>query len=142
TGYMISEHKLYKTVDASSSWHRVITPSDSLLQKVHFIDSENGFIAGKKLYKTESGTLPTAIRQFPLQAHFKIYPNPASQTLSLEYDNNVQLQSIQLINVTGKITRIFNKKKKILELVGLASGVYFLHIKAQEGSLIEQIVIR
>jgi len=72
---------------------------------------------------------------------FRVYPNPISDRINLEYESAVQLQHIQLSDISGKVIRTFAGNEKVLNMEGLANGVYFLRIKTRDGILTEKVVI-
>ncbi|MBX9448208.1 MAG: T9SS type A sorting domain-containing protein [Taibaiella sp.] len=80
-------------------------------------------------------------RNYSLRKKLDIYPNPANDILTFDYENSVQIRSIQLTDVWGRVVRIFSKREKALNVSGLPGGMYFLNIQAEEGSVIEKIII-
>ncbi len=83
-----------------------------------------------------------SIAEINLKAQFKIYPNPASEKIYLNYTNNTQIQNIFLMDVSGQIIRTFKKEDKILDVSGVSNGVYFLNIQTKEGTISEKIIIQ
>ena len=78
----------------------------------------------------------TIIDQYPVDVdngiipEICIYPNPAGETLYIEYSGNEKINTIRIINSFGKTEFIkdFNNQRKIeLNLSMLTPGVYFLH---------------
>lgn len=72
----------------------------------------------------------------------KIYPNPASEKINIDYGSSVRIQNIQLTDVSGRVIKTFRKNEKVLNVSGLPGGVYFLHIRAEDGNVNEKILIR
>jgi hypothetical protein len=68
------------------------------------------------------------------------YPNPAVNTITVEVDQNLVEQSIELLDVTGKV--IYSSKleavQSIIDVSELASGIYYLQIK--ESNIKEKFV--
>jgi len=68
------------------------------------------------------------------------YPNPAVNTITVEVDQNLVEQSIELLDVTGKV--IYSNKleavQSIIDVSKLASGIYYLQIK--ESNIKEKFV--
>jgi hypothetical protein len=65
-----------------------------------------------------------------------VYPNPTSGLLNVEMRNSVQDYDIKLFAVDGKSLEIdFSKKEQAIQmdLSGLKSGIYFLHILNKSG---------
>ena len=140
TGYMVTGNKLYKTLNKGLDWGMVTTPADSLLRNVHFMNTDIGFVAGKKLYKTESSmSIPNA--KPTLKSTFKIFPNPTNEIIRLSHENNLEIQSIQLVDMSGKLIRTFHKDEKELNINGITKGIYLMNIQTKESSLSEKIII-
>lgn len=64
---------------------------------------------------------------------FKIYPNPATQTLTIETTNTKPFQ-IKVFNAVGQIvlTKQLNSSSETIEVNNLSQGVYILEIAADE----------
>lgn len=61
-----------------------------------------------------------------------LYPNPAKNCIHLQYDD-LQIQSLQLSDLSGRLIKTFPSGNKTLNLRELAAGVYFLQITTKEG---------
>lgn len=76
-----------------------------------------------------------------IRDRFKIYPNPGSEVVNIAYSSEVQVQSLQLVDVSGRVIRTYGEQERALKVKGLATGIYFLNIRAREGYVSERIVI-
>lgn len=76
-----------------------------------------------------------------IRGRFKIYPNPGSEVVNITYGSEVQVQSLQLLDVSGRVIRTYGEQERALKVKGLATGIYFLNIRAREGYVSERIVI-
>ncbi len=73
---------------------------------------------------------------------FKVYPNPANNTLLLEYPNIISLRKIQLNNLQGQVIIQKNTAVKVLNISAVKSGLYFLKLETSEGEIfVEKIII-
>lgn len=70
----------------------------------------------------------------------EIYPNPTKSILHLKY-NNLHIQSMELVDLSGRVIKIFQPNSKNLDIFGMAAGVYFLKVKAKEGEMTKKILI-
>jgi len=61
------------------------------------------------------------------ETNFNIYPNPASDFLFIDLDDNTFPLSVQIINSTGKI--IGNYDHTTIDIQALPKGIYFIHLK-------------
>ncbi len=62
-------------------------------------------------------------------ASFNIYPNPASSNLTIETE--AAIESVQVFNVNG--TLVQSETTSQFSVASLASGVYIIHVKTEEG---------
>lgn len=135
---------VYQTTNAGAMWNpQLMTPS-AIVTDIQFSPSgQTGFlIGGTQIYKTTNGGGPTAVTDPTLQAQIKIFPNPASGVVQLEYPVGVTVQNLQLLDVSGRIIRVFEKETKVLNVAGCVPGTYFLHVQTSAGSLNKKIAIR
>ena len=56
-----------------------------------------------------------------------VYPNPTTGVLYIN-NNNIQVTSIDVLDITGKTVQSFLNTKKVVDLSHLQSGIYFLKI--------------
>lgn len=144
TGYSNALGTIHKTSDEGTHWTTQLMSPLNIVEDIQFAPSGNvGYLkAGNLLYKTTNGGGTTSIQNPSLHSQFKIYPNPTSGILKIDYENDVKIQSIQLTDVAGRVVKIFSKNEKTLNVSGLPSSVYFLNIQAEEGSVTEKIIIQ
>ncbi|MGB1315058.1 MAG: T9SS type A sorting domain-containing protein [Chitinophagales bacterium] len=73
------------------------------------------------------------------QAKFDVFPNPASQKITLNFESKVELTSVSIANTLGKVIDFKTYEKPINESVfdisDKAPGIYFFQIKDIEGNL-------
>ena len=63
---------------------------------------------------------------------FKIYPNPASELLTIE--TNVSIDALKIYSVTGKLLNTV-KNTNTINVSGLDSGIYFVSVVNKTGSV-------
>lgn len=76
---------------------------------------------------------------------YKIYPNPASDFLNIQFREERNIQSVELIDITGKqiyyeVNILGNELK--LDVQDLPKGLYSLKIAFEEETKIERVVIQ
>jgi hypothetical protein len=79
-----------------------------------------------------------------MEQRLNIYPNPASDILHLNWNNNIQEAEISLSNITGKIVlkkKLFDRNNSI-EISNLPKGIYFITIQQGKDSYISKLLIR
>jgi hypothetical protein len=71
----------------------------------------------------------------------QVYLNPAKNSIQLKY-NDLKIQSLQLIGLSGKAIKTFSPENKTLDISGIAAGTYFLKVKTKDREMTEKIVIK
>jgi hypothetical protein len=78
-----------------------------------------------------------------LANQFNIYPNPASNLVTITNNDNLPVQQITIYDTAGKqlSTQTFNNQTEIqLNVAHLASGTYMLHIQTTQGTAVKQLI--
>ncbi len=69
-----------------------------------------------------------------------IYPNPATERLWIKGENQI-IQEIEMRNMIGQVVRNWKGDVRELSIGEMDSGVYFLEVRTEGGSVIEKVVI-
>lgn len=77
-----------------------------------------------------------------LSQQLKSYPNPAQNSIQLDYPNEWSVQQIEMITATGQVFQPQWLSAKIIDSSQLANGAYFLRIVTEEGSAVQQIIVQ
>ena len=85
-----------------------------------------------------------AVPNIILENSFSIYPNPSNGTITIKNSNTIALGSAEVYTSNGQRVAVYNKlaNQQKLKLSSLSSGLYFLKLNADKGSVIKKIVIR
>ena len=80
-----------------------------------------------------SGNVPTTICSASLvnnnlQAELKLFPNPSSEFVSIEYGANVEAEEIQVLNSQGQIIYSSKTDFATINTSTFSSGVYFVKL--------------
>jgi len=77
-----------------------------------------------------------------LSSFFSVYPNPANDFLTLDKVNEINIEKIELIDLSGRIvmTSLSNENRSTIDLSSLNSGIYILKVESDNGTLTEKIV--
>jgi hypothetical protein len=71
--------------------------------------------------------------------NIKLYPNPVSDVLKLESD--VEIQSLSVLDITGKVITTFNKPNNMVSLKEIPNGIYIIRVDLKnEESVYTRIV--
>ena len=92
----------------------------------------------------------SAINQVPslntnefLAEKFNLYPNPATNVLTITNNENMLVQQVEIYEITGKqlSTQTFNNEAEIeLNVENLASGTYLLYLQTTEGIAVKKLI--
>ncbi len=69
-----------------------------------------------------------------------IYPNPAKEKVTIKLEKSIIVNSVYLLNLTGKQIKNFDKNNAILNLSNIPKGQYILKIDTKEGVFNEHII--
>jgi hypothetical protein len=74
-----------------------------------------------------------------VQANFKVYPNPVSEILTIELQNNLELQNVNFYNTVGQLVKT---TKTISNTVSdLSKGTYYVEVITNQGKATKTIII-
>lgn len=73
-----------------------------------------------------------------------IYPNSTRDILYLSATNEIEIQSMQILNLSGQtvMTKNLNKKRALLNISSLSSGMYFISIKLNNNEIVIKKIIK
>jgi len=102
------------------------------------------FIYGKNgmLYKTTNQGGLSVKKDTDPNKKIKIYPNPAEEKIILEYDDGLSIQSVQLLDVSGKIIRTYDANFREIDIRNIMKGSYLLVIKTKNERFTEKIIVK
>jgi hypothetical protein len=131
--------------DTATAWYFTWTAPSSLVGDVTFYAAinaanGNGGTSGDQIYLTELTVSPAVGVDENAGKPFSVYPNPSEGIVFVEQANEIQDQSIEVINLNGQV--VYNQpsfsQKTRLDLSDLNEGVYLLRI----GNVSQRIVVR
>lgn len=105
----------------------------------YFVSAEAG---GCKSYATKTITVNSCvgIKEYSLQNHLKIYPNPTINYINIE-QSNLEKSKIEIINSLGQ-TVLKSEFKNQIDISGLVSGFYTLLLKDNSGGVITKKFVK
>ena len=73
-----------------------------------------------------------------------IYPNPNEGQIQISNSGNHILRSAEIFAVNGKKVKVFNQinDQNILQFDSLMSGLYFLKLNSNKGSIVQKLIIK
>src|SRR5690606_32924352 len=72
--------------------------------------------------------------------NFKVYPNPTTDILNIELENSLVLEKVLIYNTTGQLIK--ESKEKIINLNGLAKGIYHVQVITDKGKATKKVVVK
>ena len=149
------EYVSHKNANATKSWLVKWTSPASISGPITFyaatnLADGNGNSTGDNIYKRAvsiNGT-PSAINDLKELSSITVYPNPASENITLSYNLlSNQYVTAQIMNSEGKIVRTLvseNQNTGVIEntynIADLAAGKYYVHINAAGKSSVKPLV--
>ncbi|GBD87547.1 Ycf48-like protein [bacterium BMS3Abin03] len=157
-GYAVGDiGKILKTYDAGENWHEQVSSTSEKLNKVYFLDIDNGFVAGDNgliLKTTNGGESVTGTYDNNSTAFNFIlsqnYPNPFNPSTKIKFtipqsslpgrDGRGGFVTLRIYDVLGnEVATLVNEEKppgtyeaefSTDQYNNLSSGVYFYQLKA------------
>lgn len=90
----------------------------------------------RNFYNTTSGCtcsawpLPSAVQELQHKAHIGLFPNPASDLLTMDYTPQGKTARYEILDVTGKVvlSGVIEGKRTPVDVSNLAKSVYFVKV--------------
>jgi hypothetical protein len=114
---------------------------------IYFADENTGYVVGKKngigaIWKNGTGINTMEIDEISKNNEIKVYPNPASKEINIEFENKNKY-SVSLTDFSGKQVYLqsFNTKKIKINTEQFPKGTYILSVKTKEKNYTKKIII-
>lgn len=78
-----------------------------------------------------------------ISSKFNVYPNPATNVVSITNTENITLEKVVIYDISGKqlsVQSINNDAEIQLNVENLASGTYILHLETNQGIAVKKLV--
>lgn len=95
---------------------------------------------GNNRIRKISGLENNTSENLALEANIKVYPNPSTDKITIELNNDIELKSTSLFDITGKQVKV-KIKDKTLNVTKLPRGIYLLRIATSNGSFEQKVVL-
>ncbi|NND62711.1 MAG: T9SS type A sorting domain-containing protein [Flavobacteriaceae bacterium] len=83
--------------------------------------------------------------EFSVDKNISIVPNPSNGLIEIKKNTQIDLKQAAVYDIAGKIIESFNfenvSASKVVDLSNLSSGVYFISIRTQDGSIITKKIV-
>jgi hypothetical protein len=79
-----------------------------------------------------------------LDVAIAMYPNPANSQVTISNSSNIQLEKAAIYDINGKLVMNINlrdmQREKVIDVSGLASGVYVVQINGEQASVVKRLI--
>ena len=130
----------------SNSNSLLTNPDMSKAKALAYIDSIQGYLAPRIICALQLGGCQyTGVEENNAQERVLVYPNPASGIFTVSgFENGNNIRAVRMFDLAGRtLINEFNMNTSKLSIDGnaYASGVYFLNIDLDKGSVSTKVVI-
>jgi len=101
-----------------------------------FSNSDNGNLSGQVRVYDLSGILSN--NEFVSQ-NFNIYPNPTSDILNINLENNLVLDHVTIYNNLGQVVKTVTEN--VINVSQLAKGLYFVEVTTNQGKATKKVIV-
>jgi hypothetical protein len=70
----------------------------------------------------------------------QIFPNPVRNELNISIVDNLTIQSLQIIDLSGKSVQMFINSTRQVDVSTLSQGIYFVKIETDKGTVVKRFV--
>ena len=128
-----------------------ITAAPFTLKTYTFVPATTGvyFIGFKNNSPASAGTHALIVDNFTvsqvlstqsfLNDAIKVYPNPVNSVLSIDTNNSFDIEKISVSDVNGRVVKSQMGGSLEVNLSDLNTGIYFVNIQTNQGSVIKKI---
>jgi ELWxxDGT repeat protein len=100
-----------------------------------FFSADDG-ATGLELYKYQDPSL--SVNAVELENSISLYPNPTTNSFSIE--TKYPINNISVFDIQGKTVKLFKENLAFYDIEELTSGLYFVNIKTENGSITKKII--
>ena len=70
----------------------------------------------------------------------ELFPNPVNDSLGIINKDHIAIKSIQIYDIEGRLVFVETEKFEQLDLSNLSSGILFVKISTQEGTIVKKVL--
>jgi len=147
TGYAVGvKGTIARTVNGGTDWEIQSSGPLSDLTSVYFTDPNKGLAVGwyGTILMTTNGGYPVGVGDHAVSSSgsWKIYPNPASDILTIESVSEQYPSRLSVTNLRGQhvLSRQISQPTTRLDLSHLPRGVYFLRLTGDKSLFVSKFI--
>jgi len=137
-------------MDGGATWNTTLS-NDTChnLNYIFFPNDKIGYVLGDygTIFKTTNGGgFPAVVENVSLESTFTVYPNPATNKISIENHSNLQGETnICIFNMNGALLQQekFQSQNLIeMDVSTIAKGIYLIKIQTKAGVETKKLVVQ
>ncbi len=140
TGYIIGDQGMIKkTTNVGSNWQQETTNTISSLRSIYFTDALNGYAVGLNGTILKKGLNTSAPDIENADSKILIYPNPASDNITVEVN---QKALIEILNLQGQLIKSLESEETqtTINISDIEKGMYFIKIQTNNAFTVKKFV--
>jgi len=139
------EGEIWYTEDGGDTWTWQDTHTDLHLFGIYAVDAAHAWAVGFNgaILKYSAESTPVEEVEIAAKPALKIYPNPATDELTLIIPGPTLIYQLTISNEMGQVRQRFQviSPQATIQLKGLPPGVYFLHLTNGTAQYTEKIMV-
>jgi|GEM_PF-1742482 len=144
TGYEWQPAQGLSCTDCPMTWVKPDTTTLYVLRQVVMIPGNYGMVSHYWVMVENCDTTGAGLPFLPTPSYLNLYPNPARQTVWLNFNNQLQPLQAIIFNLAGQAVyshSFLPNEAPILPLNMLATGLYVVQLQTNNGILRSKLVI-
>lgn len=142
--YAGGDNLLYRSDDFGEVWEEQQLPpslNDVQIYHVHLLSSEVAIGVGHSgtIIRTSNGGGTVGINENQ-KKKIKVFPNPAAETITLDLEKDLNVESLVMMDMQEKVVRTFEADQRLLNIHNLAFGQYIIQITTNVGRITRKVV--
>jgi len=94
--------------------------------ETHLISKNNAVVLG--------------LNNFTIEAEIKIYPNPTESLFNVQKPDDVEIESLNLYDLSGRRVRVLKIENNIVNIESLSQGLYVIEFKTNYGIFYKKLL--
>lgn len=126
---------ILRTEDGGATWSPMTSPTTNDLHSLHFPTATTGYAVGKTGTIIKFTGSLSGIDENKYSTTINMYPNPASDIVTLNIDNiDNQGSTVNIYNIMGSLvkTEILKQNQQQINVSEMSNGIYMIEIKSNE----------
>lgn len=120
-------------------------PDMSFAKAMIYADTIIGYVAPRAFAALKLNELTNTKSVQLSDANVRLFPNPASSEVFLYSQDGEMIREIQVLDINGRVVRHFpsvNNSMWTIQRNGIPDGVYFIHMRMDDGVLTHKLLYR